>query len=177
MKVLQILNSFNQGGSERQAVQLVRLLREDATHEIFVACLNKSGVLRDEITGFDAIPEFRLTSFYNAQFLIQARECAKFIARNKIEIVQTHDFYTNVFGILAAKIAGVKIKIAAKRETENMRSKAQKIIEKQAFRLSKAIVANAEAVKSYLIKEGVKPNKNNVIYNGLDLERLKPSTA
>ncbi|MBC7796242.1 MAG: glycosyltransferase, partial [Pyrinomonadaceae bacterium] len=126
---------------------------------------------------FDAIPEFRLTSFYNAQFLIQARECAKFIARNKIEIVQTHDFYTNVFGMLAAKIAGVKRRIAAKRETENMRSKAQKIVEKQAFRLSKAIVANAVAVKIYLINEGVKADKINVIYNGLDLERLKPSTT
>ena len=65
-KVLHILNSFHQGGSERQAVQLTRLLCEDGTFEVFLACLNGEGVLREEIEniGFKKIPEFRLTSFF-----------------------------------------------------------------------------------------------------------------
>lgn len=65
--ILQLVGSFNQGGSERQAVQLVRLLNEDKAHNIFLAALNGEGVLREEVEkiGFTEIPEFRLTSFYD----------------------------------------------------------------------------------------------------------------
>lgn len=175
-KVLQFINSFHQGGSERQAVQLTRLLREDGTFEVFLACLNDEGILRQEVEklGFNEIPEYKLTSFFNANFLLQARSCAKFIRQNKIEIVHTHDFYTNVFGMFAAKLAGVKVRIASKRETGGMRSKAQKIVEKIAFRQANLIVANSEAVKNYLTNKGISADKINVIYNGLDLERLTP---
>ena len=131
-KVLHILNSFHQGGSERQAVQLTRLLCEDGTFEVFLACLNGEGVLREEIEniGFKKIPEFRLTSFFNLNFLRQAQKCAGFILQNKIEIVHTHDFYSNVFGMTAATLARVKLKIASKRETGGIRSKGQKLVEK-----------------------------------------------
>lgn len=174
--VLQLIGSFHQGGSERQAVQLTRLLHEDGRVKVFAATLNKEGVLLPEIEklGLPQIPEFKLASFYDANFLKQIRLCAKYIKNNQIEIVHSHDFYTNIFGICAASLAGVKLKITSKRETGGMRSKLQKIIEKQAFKSSNAIVANSEAVKKYLVAENVFANKINVIYNGLDLERLKP---
>lgn len=174
--VLQLIGSFHQGGSERQAVQLTRLLHEDKTVKVFAATLNKEGVLLPEIEklGLAQIPEFKLTSFYDANFLKQIRLCSKYIKENKIEIVHSHDFYTNIFGICAASLAKVKLKITSKRETGGMRSKLQKIIEKQAFRSSNAIVVNSEAVKNYLLAENVSAQKINVIYNGLDLERLMP---
>jgi len=174
--VLQIVGSFHQGGSERQAVQLTRLLHEDKTHDIFLATLNSDGVLREEAEriGFSDIPEFRLSSFYDWNFLRQMRNCASFIRENKIEIVHTHDFYTNVFGITAARLARVKVKIASKRETSGMRSAMQKKIEKRIFKTANAVTVNSEAVKNYLIDEDVSAGKIRVIYNGLDLDRLAP---
>lgn len=174
--MLQLIGSFHQGGSERQAVQLARLLREDKTHNIFLAAMNDEGVLRSEVEkiGFTEIPEFKLTSFYDLNFLKQLKKCVRFLRENKIEIVHTHDFYTNVFGITAAKLARVPLKIASKRETGGMRSKQQKIIEKQIFKIADRIVANSEAVKNYLVSDAIKGEKIKVIYNGLDLERLAP---
>jgi glycosyltransferase involved in cell wall biosynthesis len=174
--VLQFVGSFHQGGSERQAVQLTRLLRENAGHNIFIATLNGEGVLRAEVEalGFKEIPEYKLTSFYDLNFLKQLRKCAEYLRGNKIEIIQTHDFYTNVFGIAAATLARVPVKIASKRETGGMRSRLQRILEKQAFRQVQAIVVNSAAVKDYLIGEGIAAEKLNVVYNGLDLERLQP---
>jgi len=174
--VLQFIGSFHQGGSERQAVQLARLLHEDETFYVYAAVLNKEGVLLDEIgkIGLPEIPEFKLKSFYDANFFLQLKKCVRFLRENKIEIVHTHDFYTNVFGITAARLAGVKCKIASKRETAAVRSKAQNIIEKRIFKTADAIVANSEAVKNYLIREGVAANKIKVIYNGLDAARLTP---
>ncbi|HZH33900.1 MAG TPA: glycosyltransferase, partial [Pyrinomonadaceae bacterium] len=174
--VLQLIGSFHQGGSERQAVQLTRLLVESGEARVFVACLNGEGVLREEIEELNlgSIAEFPLTSFYDTNFLKQVRRLAKFIKENKIELIHTHDFYTNIFGITAARIARLEARIASKRETGGMQSATQKFIEKQAFGLSRAIVANSEAVRNYLVSESVPENKIRIIYNGLDLERLKP---
>jgi glycosyltransferase involved in cell wall biosynthesis len=175
--VLQFVGSFHQGGSERQAVQLTKLLREDATYNVFLATLNNEGVLRAEVeaVGFAEIPEFPLTSFYDLNFLKQIKNCVRFLRENKIEIVHTHDFYTNVFGITAARFAKVPVKIASKRETGGMRSKAQKQIEKRIFKTADAIVVNSKAVQNYLSDAGISAGKTEVIYNGLDLARLAPN--
>ncbi len=174
--VLQLIGSFHQGGSERQAVNLSRLLHRDGTYRVFVASLNNEGVLREEVEkiGFTKIPEFRLTSFYDLNFLRQLRNLVKFLRENKIEIIHTHDFYTNVFGILAARLARIPVKIASKRETGGMRSAAQKKIESRVFHFADAIVVNAEAVKNYLVAGKVSAEKIEIIYNGLDLERRSP---
>jgi glycosyltransferase involved in cell wall biosynthesis len=133
--------------------------------------------LFDELksAGFNEIPEFKLTSFFNAHFVAQVRRFAAYLKENKIDVVQTHDFYTNVFGMAGAYLARTPVRIAAKRETGGMRSAAQKTIEKMSFQLAHAVVANSEAVKSYLVAEGVSRNKIQTVYNGLDLERLKPA--
>lgn len=158
-------------------MQLTRLLARDGRFDVRLACLNDEGVLRKEVEeiGFTDIPEFCLTSFFNVNFLRQVRNCAKFITENKIDVVHTHDFYTNIFGMAAARLARVKVRLASKRETGSMRSAKQKLIEKQAFRAARGIVVNAEAVKNYLIGEGVAAGKIQTIYNGLDLERLRPA--
>ncbi len=177
--ILQFIGSFHQGGSERQAVQLTKILKENSEHPIFAATLNNEGVLKPEIEklGLPEIPEFKLTSFYNANFLKQLKECVRFLRQNNIEIVHTHDFYTNIFGITAARLAGVKLKVASKRETGGMRSRAQRIIENGIFKTADKIVVNSEAVKNYLIAEGISETKITIIYNGLDLERLQPNTT
>jgi glycosyltransferase involved in cell wall biosynthesis len=174
--VLQFIGSFHQGGSERQAVQLARLMQEDETFNVLVATLNKEGVLLNELEemGFTQIPEFRLTSFFNLDFLKQIRACAEFLRENKIEIVHTHDFYTNIFGILAARYAKIPVKIASKRETGGMRSENQNRIEKFVFKIADKITVNAEAVKVYLVEKDISADKIKIIYNGLDLERLQP---
>lgn len=177
--VLQLIGSFHQGGSERQAVQLTRLLHQDQTVNVFPAALNREGVLLREVEklGFTAIPEFKLTSFFDLNFVRQVRKCVKFIRENNIEIVHTHDFYTNIFGMLAAFIARVPARIASKRETGGMRTASQKFVENLAFKLSRSIVVNSEAVKDHLTGSGISSEKIEVIYNGIDLERLKPEIS
>ena len=159
-------------------MQLTRLLVENDEHTIFLAVMTGEGILRVEAEklGFTDIPEFPLTSFYDANFIKQLKRAARFMRENKIEIVQTHDFYTNVFGMFAAALARVPVKIAAKRETGGMRSKSQIFLEKQAFRLADAIVVNSEAVKNYLVAGNIPAEKINVIYNGLDLDKFSNVT-
>ncbi len=173
-RILQFIGSFHQGGSERQAVALSRLLKEEGSWNVLAATLNNEGVLRVKMdeAGFAEIPEFPLTSFFNANFVRQVRRCADYLKENKIDLVHTHDFYTNVFGMAAATLAGVPAKIASKRETGEMRSGGQEFVEKLAFGRADAVVANSTAVCSFLVERGIAADKINVIYNGLDLTRF-----
>jgi L-malate glycosyltransferase len=164
------------GGSERQAVQLTKLLHEDDSVNVFVATLSNEGVMRHELTeiGFSTIPEFKLNSFYDVNFFRQLKRCVKFIRENKIDVIHTSDFYTNVFGISAASIAKVKVRIASKRETGGNRTKFQELVERFAFRNANSIIVNSSAVKRHLLDRRVSSEKISVIHNGLDLERLTP---
>jgi glycosyltransferase involved in cell wall biosynthesis len=121
------------------------------------------------------IPEFRLTSFYNRNAATQLRRFARLLGEREIDIIQTHDFYTNVFGMAAGHLARVPARIAARRETSGWRTPAQKIVERAAYRMAHAVVANAEAVRDQLIKEGVRGDKIAVVYNGLNPERITPN--
>jgi L-malate glycosyltransferase len=175
--VLQLVGSFHQGGSERQAAQLTRLLAESGRYRVRVACLDGRGVLRAEVErlGLGEIPEYALSSFYDRQALAQLRRFAAFLRAEKIDLVQTHDFYTNVFGMFGAALARVPARVAAKRETGGMRTAAQRRVELLAYRLAHAVVANAEAVKQQLAGDGVPARKVSVVYNGLDLARVAPA--
>jgi glycosyltransferase involved in cell wall biosynthesis len=168
--------SFEQGGSERQAVQLARLLHASGRYGVRVACLQPAGVLRGEVErlALGEIPSFPLTSFYDANMLAQLRRCARFLRAHEIDVVQTFDFYTNVFGMTAAAIARVPVRIAARRETAGTKTAAQLWVERRAYQLAHAVVANAEAVRQELIAAGVPARKVVTIYNGMDVERVAP---
>jgi glycosyltransferase involved in cell wall biosynthesis len=76
--------------------------------------------------------------------------------------------------MLSAWLARTPVRIAARRETSGWRTPAQLIVERFIYSLSHAIVANAEAVRSRLLQEGIRNEKIATIYNGLDPNRLAP---
>lgn len=177
--ILQIIGSFNQGGTERQAVQLTKLLLEHGGHNVSVAALNSEGVLKEELTasGISDVPEFKLDSFFNFNFVVKVARCARFMRANRIDIVHTHDFYTNVFGVAAAKLARVGRIVASKRETLGVRTKSQESVEKQVLRMADAIVTNSSAVRDFLQQSGLRHRSVEVIHNGIDLDRLAPKLS
>ncbi len=176
---LQLIDSFHQGGSERQAVQLTRLLHESGRFRVQVACLNPGGVLRSEVEnlGLGEVPAFPLNSFYDRNAFVQLRRFVRHLRASQIDILHTHDFYTNIFGTSAAALARVPVRIASRRETLGMRTPGQKRAERFAYSLSHQIVANSQAVCQQLIDEGVRASKIAVVYNGLDLDRVAPEMA
>lgn len=171
---LQLIGSFHQGGSERQAVQLTRLLVQSGRCNVFVVTLERDGVLLDEIDrlGLNDIPEFRLNSFYDLRAFRQLRRFAQFLKKNEIDVVHTHDFYTNIFGMAAAALARVPVRIASRRESA-VRPETQRFVERAAYRLAHAVVANCEDVRQQLIREGVPAQKVRTVYNGLDVARVQ----
>jgi L-malate glycosyltransferase len=145
------------------------MLQRDGAYEVVLATLNKEGVLLDGFSDQEraGIHEFKLTSFFNFHFVSQLRRLASLLRESKIDLIHSHDFYTNVFGAAAANLARVKC-IASKRETFGMRTGAQNLVERIAFHRADAVIVNSAAVREYLIARGVRPSKLTVVYNGLD---------
>jgi glycosyltransferase involved in cell wall biosynthesis len=172
--VLHIIDSFDQGGTERQALQLVRQLHASGRCRVRLACLQNKGLLRGEADrlGLGEIPQFPLNSFYDRNFIKQVRHLVRFLKDNEINVVHAHCFYTNIFGMIAATIARVPVRLTYKGETDGFRTPMQKRVERSAFRLAHRVIANSEAVRRQLIREGVPATKVVRQYNGLDLERV-----
>ena len=173
-RILQLIDSFDQGGSERQALELTRLLHDSGKHEVYLASLKPDGVLREQIADLSLgeVPCYPLTSFHDRNATAQLRSFVRYLKANKIDLLHTHDFYTNIFGMTAGFLAGVNVRIASRRETNGMRSGAQQQAERLAYSLAHQIVANSESVKRKLLEEGVNGKRITVIHNGLNLARV-----
>ncbi|MFN2577913.1 MAG: glycosyltransferase [Pyrinomonadaceae bacterium] len=177
--VLFIIDSFEQGGSERQALQLLRQLHSSGEVRMHLACLQDRGPLRAEAEalGIEEIHEYPLTSFYDFNFVKQLRRLVGYIKKNKIDVLHTHCFYTNIFGMTGAYLAGVPARITSKGETDGFRTPMQKRAERMSFRLAHRVIANCLAVQNQLVREGVNPKQIIQHYNGLDLDRLQPAAG
>jgi glycosyltransferase involved in cell wall biosynthesis len=177
--ILHIIDSFEQGGTERQALQLVRMLHAHGGYRVRLACLQKNGTLLGEAEklGLGEIAEYPLTSFYDLNFVRQVRSLARFVTQNEISLIHTHDFYTNIFGLAAGTLARVPARIASKRETDGFRTSAQKRVERVAYRFAHKVIANSNAVRDQLIREGAPAEKIVTLYNGLDMTRFTLSAG
>ncbi len=173
--VLFIVDSFEQGGSERQALQLLRQLHESEQCKVHLAVLQDRGSLRAEAEamGIGEINEYPLTSFYDFNFLKQLGRLRRFIRANKIDVVHTHCFYTNIFGMTGAFLSGVPARVTSKGETDGFRTSMQKRAERLSFRMAHRVIANCLVVQNQLTGEGVSPARIIQHYNGLDLDRMK----
>ena len=174
-RILQLINSFHSGGSERQALQLTRLLRASNRYQVHLACLDRSGVLSTELDslGLSDILEFPITSFYDANCLLQLRRFARYLKQMGIALVHSHDFYTNIFGMAAARWANIPARVASRRETSSaMRSAAQRVVERCSYRMANAVLANCKSVAAEIAGDRIASSKVVVVHNGLDLQRF-----
>ena len=99
----------------------------------------------------------------------------KHLKKNRIDILHVHTFWVSLFGLIAGKIAGVKVVMT--RHHADHHHRAQKKIHILIDRLTAKYVDKIIAVSNFtreilVVKEHIKSNKVRVIYNGL--EALSP---
>ncbi len=174
-RILQLIDSFDEGGSERQALELTRLLYDTGKYEVYLASLKADGILRANVDDLNLgeIPSYSLKSFHDRNTVTQLRRFIHYLRKSRIDLLHTHDFYTNVFGMAAGFLAGVKVRIASRRETGGMRRTTQQRAQRLTYAFAHRIVANSESVRRKLIEEGINQKRITVIHNGLNPERVR----
>lgn len=169
-RVLHLINSFELGGTERQAVELLKRL-DQTRFDVRLAAIQRKGPLYDEVTAqYPRLHEFPLNSLYNAQAFRQMQRLRAWLLDEQIDILHAHDFYAGWLGTLAAQFTGVKL-IACQRHLRLsdrwVHAAGRRVINHLAHR----VVVNAELIRSYVLETGTaQADKLVVIRNGLTFQ-------
>lgn len=166
-RVLHLITSFEIGGTERQAVELLKRL-DGKRYDVRLAVLRNDGPFYSEIeTRFPEVPEFPLTSFYDANAVRQLVRLRRLMRREKIDILHAHDFYSSFIGAAAARLCGVRV-IASQRHLKLSDRRAHKWGTRLIHRLANRILVNSEAIREHIVtNEGARPAKIVVVKNGV----------
>jgi glycosyltransferase involved in cell wall biosynthesis len=165
--VLHVIDSFEIGGTERQAVELLKRLNRKR-YDVRLAVLRKGGLLYREIEPlFPAISEFPLTSFYNANAVKQLGRLCRLMLHERIDILHAHDFYSGFIGAAAARLVGVRV-IASQRHLKLSDREVHRWGTRVIHRLAHRILVNSEAIREKIIAEdNANPDKIAVVKNGV----------
>ena len=166
-RVLHLINSFEIGGTERQAVELIKRLNPEQ-YDVRVAALRNRGPFYGEIEDrFPNVPEFPLTSFYNLNAARQLARLRALMARERIDILHAHDFYAAVIGSAAARLAGVRV-VACQRHLKLSERMVHEWGTRLIHRLAHRILVNSEAIRAHILsRDKTHASKIVVIKNGI----------
>jgi L-malate glycosyltransferase len=178
-KVFYLVDSLDVGGTETQAVELAR--RIPATgYDVTLGCLRAKGPLLERLRGTAVeVREFHPAGGLDTPAgLYLVLRLSWFLRRQKFDIVHTHDLWSNLLGVPAARLAGVRAIISSQRDLAHLdwyRGK-RRVWLRRIQKLSGAVLANASSIRDALIAEdGFAPEKVRVIHNGVDIEKFQAS--
>jgi glycosyltransferase involved in cell wall biosynthesis len=165
LRVVYFVCSFLVGGTERQAAVSAGAL-DGSGFDVRMACFDKGGPLRQAI---ESLPceQFAQHSLYSPRTLVEMLRFARWVRRERIDVVHATGFYPNVFAVPAARLAGVPAVIASIRDLGDMWGPRHRRLQKLACRFAHKVITNAEAVRRRLLAEGYPAEKLEVIYNGI----------
>lgn len=169
INVLYIIDSLTHGGTERQLVELIRNLDRSRVSS-HLCTLKPSQGFFDELD----IPKICLhySSFASLKIIGVVKSLSKFIKQNEIQIVQT--FFQDPFLLASlAKPLNRYMLIGSFRDMGFWRTPGESRKMRLSYPFFDGFIANSEAVKeSFVVTDGLPPEKITVIYNGFDLNTI-----
>ncbi|RJO65801.1 MAG: glycosyltransferase [Candidatus Omnitrophota bacterium] len=175
VKILYFLNSTTRGGAEEHVLNLLKHI-DKTRFEAILACPQELlNLLEEDIKplGIKTYPA-TIRRWRNITGIISF---LKVLNRERPDIVNSHLFFATRFAAPLAKIAGVPKVIETAHIREAWRQGVKKMywIDRIFYSNVDKIIAVSFAVKKYLSEEkGIKPDKIEVIHNGVDLKRFTP---
>jgi glycosyltransferase involved in cell wall biosynthesis len=165
------------GGTETQAVELA-LRISLAGYAVTLGCLRAQGPLIERLRGSGVdVREFHPKGGIDSPAgFYQMLRLSWFLRREKFDIVHTHDLWSNLLGIPAARLAGVLAIVSSRRDLAHFdwyRGKRRMWL-RRVQNLSGTVLANATTIRDVLITEdGFAPEKVRVIHNGVDIGKFQ----
>jgi glycosyltransferase involved in cell wall biosynthesis len=161
------------GGTERQFTEIARGLAS-SRWDVRVACLRAEGPLRARLEEAGLEPwSCGAGSLKSPAAVRGIWRLARYIRRHRIGLVHSFDFYSNLYGVLAGRLARRGIIIASQRDLGNLRPRAQQRINRMMLRLAHYVLANSEAAAAEVRRDGgIRPEHLVVVPNGVDAARF-----
>jgi glycosyltransferase involved in cell wall biosynthesis len=174
LRVLYTVNRMDVGGSQTHLVQVLRLL-DRCRFEPMLCCLTGQGALLDTARETGAtVVSAGLGGLKTPAALGAVLRLARFMRRERVDIVHNYLLRANVVGTVAARAARVPIVLTSKRGCHERQG-----LELAGARLSNwladCVTTNAQAVRSFVHDNERCPlEKMVVIPSGIDTDRFAP---
>lgn len=161
------------GGTEGQFVEIACRL-DRSRWDPHVSCVRAEGPRRAKLDAAGVRAwSCGSGSFKSPRFAVAVLQLASFLRAHRIRLVHSFDFYSNLLGIPAARLARVPVVIASQRDLGNLRPQMQRRLHNVALRLADYVVVNAEPVAESIAKAGIiAPTRIVVIPGGVDGTRF-----
>ncbi|MCJ7508976.1 MAG: glycosyltransferase [candidate division Zixibacteria bacterium] len=174
IKVLYLIGNLGHGkaGTEGHLITILGALDRER-FEPYLCCLNRGSWL--DINPPDC-PTIILDfdGFHNPNTISKILRLRKFIQEQRIDLLHAFFVDANVIGILASRLAGVKLIISCRRNLGYSYLARELVMLKLVSPFVTRFLANSYAVKSNIShKESIDPNRIDLIYNGVDLNPFK----
>jgi L-malate glycosyltransferase len=177
IRVVQFTNCFHVGGGEVQVLELLRRL--PSIYQASVHALDASGPLLDETRalGYEPVVHPLGGSFMRPAAVTETVRLARWLKKERIDLVHAHDFYAALIAVPAARLVGVPVAIS-RLDLVHWHGRARHLAFAAASHGADAVIANCEAVRDLVIhRERVAAEKVVVIRNGLDLRQFDAMKA
>jgi len=161
------------GGTEKHVLELIRLLNPDR-FQVYLGSLYTSQWLQENPPACSGLT-LNFKGYRHPNFLSQFIKLARFLRRERINIIQTFFLESNIIGVLAGRLAGVPVRIASRRNLGHRYTLFRTILLRAFRRLTTCYAANCDKVRRFFIKtENIDPHQIRVIYNGVDQDYFRP---
>lgn len=166
VRVAYVIDTFDVGGTELNAVRTAESLHR-RQHSLTVFHMSASGPLKEryQALGVEMI-HVPISNLYSLATAAQGNRLAGLLSERGIEVVHTHDVYTNSFAIPWVRLRTRCAVLASRRWTHDVPRPALKTINRIACGFAHRIMANSDRVADFLIRdEKVPPEKIVTIRN------------
>ncbi|PID81395.1 hypothetical protein CSB20_03225 [bacterium DOLZORAL124_64_63] len=170
VKILYCIDALLRGGTELQLKGLIDRLDRTRYQPFLLTIRPSDPQLAPRDCGHLAWHVPRLIS---PSGLAAAVRLARFLRRERFDVVQTFFQDSTIFGGTAARLAGVPQRLACFRDLGFWRTPAQTLLLHRVYPLMTGFLCNAEIVKQNFVEhDNLDPARITVIYNGLDVAAL-----
>jgi glycosyltransferase involved in cell wall biosynthesis len=168
IRILFVIATLDRAGAESQLTELAARL-DRGRFWPYVAALTRGGLLEERLKRA-GVQYSILGKKFKLDFTCIGR-LADLMREKRFQIVHTWLFTSNAFGRVAAIKASVPIIIASERCEDPWKNFIHKAVDRQLARRTSVVVANAQAVKRFYVKEvGLPEELITVIPNGIELK-------
>lgn len=174
INVLEIFTNSNVGGIQQNILDLLRQYDRKSINALF-CCFGTKGEIGIEIEKLGIECTFLNRPKYKRFSPPIMIDLYKLMKQQRIHVVKTNNYYANLYGRLAALLAGVPVKIVCVHIDYHKKDKrlTRRIINKLLSKISDKVVAVSDAVKLDILKyDHLTEDKVIVIYNGIDGDRF-----
>ena len=175
ISVMLTINKMIIGGAEQQFLELVRGIDKNR-FRVIVVSLYSGGALEGFIREVPGIEYICLNRKGKLDFSPLV-SIFRLLRKYNIEVVQPFLTPATFFTLIPAIVNRTRAKIVTERATQRKVSLGYRFylrMEDFLTRSADRIVPNSGAGKLFLLGRGINPARIKVIYNGINMERLKP---